>query len=55
MSDVIELTDVVFTDRRATVCLTCYRAWDDTVSTSRTPVPAGRCPFEDEHEDEDYL
>lgn len=36
-------------DVRATVCETCQRAWDDSVSTARTPTPAGRCPFEDEH------
>jgi hypothetical protein len=48
MSDVIELE---FGDRNATTCLICYRSWNDTVSTSRTPVPAGRCAFEDEHEE----
>jgi hypothetical protein len=37
------------TDPRATVCGTCGAAWDDSVSTSVTPVPAGRCPFEYEH------
>jgi hypothetical protein len=36
-------------DPRATVCLTCGAAWDDSVSTSLTPVPAGRCPFEADH------
>lgn len=30
-------------------CDTCYRSWDDAVSTSYTPVPAGRCPFEYYH------
>jgi hypothetical protein len=49
MSDVIELE---FGDKNATTCLTCYRSWDDTVSTSMTPVPSGRCPFEYEHDDE---
>lgn len=34
---------------RATVCGTCRRGWDDTVSTSVTPTPSGRCPWEDEH------
>ena len=38
-------------DERATVCGACGRAWDDTVSTAVTPVPAGRCPFEYDHED----
>jgi hypothetical protein len=36
-------------DPRATVCVTCGAAWDDTVSTAVTPVPAGRCPFEADH------
>lgn len=26
--------------------------WDDSISTSVTPTPSGRCPFEDEHEEE---
>jgi hypothetical protein len=33
---------------RAT-CGTCDRSWDDSVSTSMTPTPAGRCPFEAYH------
>lgn len=36
-------------DPKATVCGVCGRAWDDSISTSTTPVPAGRCPFEYEH------
>jgi hypothetical protein len=32
-----------------TTCGTCGLSWDDEVSTTRTPVPAGRCPFEDFH------
>lgn len=36
-------------DPRATVCGGCGRGWDDTVSTSVTPAPAGRCPFEYDH------
>jgi hypothetical protein len=27
-------------------CLSCGRWWDDAVSTSWTPTPSGRCPFE---------
>lgn len=27
-------------------CGTCHRSWDDSKSTSMTPVPAARCPFE---------
>lgn len=38
------------TDPRATVCGNCGRGWDDSVATSWTPVPSGRCPFEYEHE-----
>jgi formylmethanofuran dehydrogenase subunit E len=29
-----------------TTCQTCGRSWDDTKSTSMTPTPSGRCPFE---------
>ena len=36
-------------DPKATVCGHCGRAWDDSISTGWTPVPSGRCPFEDEH------
>lgn len=39
-------------DPRATVCGDCGAAWDDSVSTSRTPTPAGRCPFEYDHDPE---
>lgn len=27
-------------------CGTCGLWWDDDISTSLTPVPSGRCPFE---------
>ena len=27
-------------------CGTCYRSWDDGISTSITPTPSARCPFE---------
>lgn len=40
-------------DPAATVCGTCGRGWDDGVSTSATPVPSARCPFEYDHPDED--
>jgi hypothetical protein len=30
-------------------CGTCDRSWDDAKSTSMTPVPSGRCPFETFH------
>lgn len=46
-------TDVVRldpSDPKATVCGTCGAAWDDSVSTSVTPTPAGRCPFEYDHD-----
>lgn len=29
-----------------TQCGTCDRYWDDSISTSLTPTPSGRCPFE---------
>jgi hypothetical protein len=32
------------------LCGSCGRWWDDGVTTSRTPVPAGRCPFEYFHD-----
>ena len=32
-------------------CGNCGRMWDDGISTSWTPVPSGRCPFEYEHEE----
>jgi hypothetical protein len=50
MSDVVELDP---SDPKATVCGTCGRGWDDTISTSVTPTPAGRCPFEYDHVYED--
>lgn len=34
-------------------CGTCGREWDNSVVTAVTPAPAGRCPFEHEHESED--
>jgi hypothetical protein len=34
-------------------CGVCHLSWDDAVITSRTPVPAGRCPFEDQHPETD--
>ena len=37
----------------AVTCGTCGRSWDDSISTSVTPVPAGRCPWEADHEDDD--
>ncbi len=37
----------------AVTCGTCGRSWDDSISTSVTPVPAGRCPWESDHEDDD--
>ena len=27
-------------------CGNCGRSWDDSLVTSITPTPAGRCPFE---------
>lgn len=47
---VIEITPG---DPAASVCGACGRGWDDEVSTSLTPVPAGRCPFEYEHKEND--
>jgi hypothetical protein len=33
-------------DHGLTQCGSCGRYWDDSVPTSLTPVPSGRCPFE---------
>jgi hypothetical protein len=32
-------------------CGTCGLSWDDAVSTSMTPAPSARCPFEYFHKD----
>lgn len=32
-------------------CGTCGLTWDDSISTSMTPAPSGRCPFEYFHEE----
>lgn len=37
----------------AVTCTICDRSWDDFQSTERTPAPAGRCPFEEDHPEED--
>jgi hypothetical protein len=54
---VIELRGAELADARrigtALTCGTCGRSWDDSISTSVTPVPAGRCPWESHHEDDD--
>lgn len=34
-------------------CLTCFRAWDDSISTDITPAPSARCPFECWHTKKD--
>jgi hypothetical protein len=34
-------------------CGTCGLTWDDGISTSWTPAPSGRCPFEYFHVDEE--
>lgn len=31
-------------------CGTCGQRWNDALISSRTPVPAGRCPYEYEHD-----
>ena len=36
---------------RAT-CGTCGLSWDDSISTSMTPAPAARCPFEYFHKED---
>lgn len=39
----------ISTNPNYATCGTCDRTWDDSVATSWTPAPSGRCPFEDEH------
>lgn len=39
--------------RNYVVCCDCERTWDDSISTSMTPAPSGRCPFESFHDEED--
>lgn len=34
-------------------CGACGFRWDDTIGTAWTPAPAGRCPNEYNHEEED--
>lgn len=34
-------------------CGDCGRMWDDAVSTSLTPAPSARCPFEMYHASDD--
>ena len=34
-------------------CGTCGLSWNDAAVSSLTPTPAGRCPFEYEHEEEE--
>ena len=55
-TEVVQLTGEALAlaqrERRAATCGTCGRSWDDTISTSVTPVPSGRCPWEYEHDSE---
>ena len=37
-------------DTAVVQCARCRRTWDDALVTSRTPAPAGRCPYENDHE-----
>lgn len=54
---IVEVTDLKLyrLKREADImtCGTCGRSWDDGIATAWTPTPGGRCPFEDEHADED--
>ena len=34
-------------------CGTCGLSWNDAAASSVTPTPAGRCPFEYDHEEEE--
>jgi len=55
----VEYVEMPFVDFRTlpagwAQCMTpsCGRSWNDDKSTSVTPVPAGRCPFEHDHDDD---
>lgn len=39
-------------NRDYATCGTCGRIWNDALSTSMTPAPSGRCPFEPFHKEE---
>lgn len=53
-SDYLRITAAAVEDMtRPMWCPTCRTNWDDAVSTSLTPTPAGRCPFEYQHADRD--
>jgi hypothetical protein len=39
-------TKTVQRHRDIVTCGHCGRSWDDSIPTSMTPAPAGRCPFE---------
>jgi len=39
------------TSKDIATCGDCHLSWDDGVSTSMTPTPSARCPFEYFHED----
>ncbi len=36
-------------------CQTCYHYWDDSIATEYTPARAGRCPFEQFHEEKSEI
>lgn len=50
---VVEVLDRAAYGPIVATCGTCGRSWDDAVVTGWTPAPMARCPFEDEHADED--
>lgn len=37
---------------RVATCGTCGRSWNDAAISDVTPAPSGRCPFEDEHDED---
>ena len=51
---VIEFLGTPPTTRNVATCGECGRSWDDSVSTSVTPTPSGRCAFESDHAAETY-
>mgnify|MGYP007044121884 CR=1 FL=1 len=39
-------TRMILAHSEIATCGECGRSWDDSIPTSMTPAPSGRCPFE---------
>lgn len=47
--DVADTAELVLAGESIAQCGGCGRFWNDGVSTSLTPAPSARCPFEPFH------